>query len=112
MKKSLLSEAKEHVATGYDSPFRSFNQVGGEPVFMKYGKGSRIKDVDNKEYIDYSLAWGPLILGHANKNISRVMKKVSSNGWCLGTPTEYETEFAKLIKNFFPSFCTSCIFTK
>jgi len=103
MKKSSFSEAKEHVATGYNSPFRSFNLVGGEPIFMKSGKGSKIKDINDKEYIDYSLAWGPLILGHTNKKVSSVIKKVSSNGWCLGTPTEYETEFAKLIKKFFPS---------
>ncbi len=100
---NLFSEAKKYIASGYNSPFRAFNLVGGYPVFMKSGKGSKIFDVNGKGYIDYSLAWGPMILGHTHPKIVSAIKNASKQGWCFGTPTEEETLFAKLIKEFFPS---------
>lgn len=95
--------AKRYIAKGLNSPFRSFDLVGGNPIFMKKGKGSRLIDVDGNKYIDYSLAWGPMILGHSNKTVRSTIKKVSKKGWCFGTPTEAETIFAKKITEIFPS---------
>lgn len=99
----MLEEAQKYIAGGYNSPFRSFSEVGGYPIFMQSGKGSKVIDANGKTYIDYSLAWGPLILGHTHKNLINAIKKVSHNGWCFGTPTALETVFASLINKFFPS---------
>lgn len=95
--------AQKYIAKGLNSPFRSFEFVGGTPVFMEKGKGSKLIDVDGNKYIDYSLGWGPMILGHAPKSIQSTIKKVSKKGWCFGTPTEAETIFAKKITDIFPS---------
>lgn len=101
--KRAFSEAQDSIAGGYNSPFRSFDSVGGTPVFMESGKGSSIKDIEGKKYIDYSLGWGPMILGHAHKSTRAAVSAVSKNGWCFGTPTEAETRFAQKIREMYPS---------
>ncbi len=98
-----FSESKKYLVGGVNSPFRTFDLVGGIPIFIKKGKGSKIISEDNNEYIDYSLAWGAIILGHSNKKIRNAIKKTSKTGWIFGTPTEVETLFAKKIKAIFPS---------
>ena len=105
VKKSSQSfiEAKRYVAKGFNSPFRNFDSVGGVPIFMERGGGSKLFDVDGNKYIDYSLAWGPMILGHSNKRVRSVIKKTAKLGWCFGTPTIAETVFASKITKIFPS---------
>jgi len=98
-----FEKAKMFIPHGLNSPFRSFNLVGGDPVFMASGNGSKLIDISGNTYIDYSLAWGPMILGHSNKKIQSTIKAVSEKGWCFGTPTEAETKFAQKIQTIFPS---------
>lgn len=62
--RALLERAQLLTPGGVNSPVRAFRGVGGTPVFMARGQGSRIFDVDGNEYIDYVCSWGPLILGH------------------------------------------------
>ncbi len=59
----LFAEAKKRIPSGVNSPVRAFRNVGGEPFFVERAAGSRIWDVDGKEYIDYVGSWGPAILG-------------------------------------------------
>lgn len=54
---------------------RAFKAVDMNPIFMESGKGSKIYDIDGNEYIDYVLSWGPLILGHANRQVVEALKK-------------------------------------
>ncbi|GAB6072814.1 glutamate-1-semialdehyde 2,1-aminomutase [Venenivibrio stagnispumantis] len=95
--KQLFEEAKKYLVGGVNSPVRAFKSVGGEPIFIKKGKGSRIWDEDNNEYIDYVLSWGPLILGHANEQIVNAIKQISNFGTSFGAPTELEIEMAKAV---------------
>ena len=93
----LFEEAKEYSPGGVSSPVRAFKTVFGAPLFVKKGKGSRIWDEDDNEFIDFCCSWGPLILGHAD---DRVLKSVSSaliNGTSFGTPTKFENILGKLI---------------
>ncbi|MBK7035319.1 MAG: glutamate-1-semialdehyde 2,1-aminomutase [Bacteroidetes bacterium] len=93
----LFEEAKEYFPGGVSSPVRAFKTVFGAPLFVKKGKGSRIWDEDDNEFIDFCCSWGPLILGHAD---DRVLKSVSSaliNGTSFGTPTKFENILGKLI---------------
>ena len=42
------------------------------PLYFEAGLGSRVVDVDGNRYLDYGLAWGPLILGHSPQSWSRL----------------------------------------
>src|SRR5512143_584455 len=101
--KKLFEEAKKHIPGGVNSPVRAFRSVGGEPLFIKKAKGSKIYDADGKAYIDYVLSWGPMILGHAHPRVSAALKKAISNGTSFGAPTELEITLAKLVKKAVPS---------
>ena len=59
--KAAFKNAKTLIPGGVNSPVRAFKSVGGSPLFIARGKGSRIYDVDGNAYIDYVLSWGPLI---------------------------------------------------
>ena len=61
----IMERARALFPGGVNSPVRAFRGVGGEPFVVERGEGSRIWDADGREYIDYVLSWGPLVLGHA-----------------------------------------------
>jgi glutamate-1-semialdehyde 2,1-aminomutase len=85
---------------GVNSPVRAFQPY---PFFTERAKGSRLFDVDGKEYVDYCLGYGPLILGHAHPKIVDAVKAQLENGSLFGTPTEQEVELAELICTLVPS---------
>ena len=99
----LFEEAQKYLVGGVNSPVRAFKAVGGTPLFIQKGKGSRVWDVDGNEYIDYVLSWGPLILGHANDQVVNAIKQVSNYGTSFGAPTELEVEMAKAVVEAVPS---------
>jgi glutamate-1-semialdehyde 2,1-aminomutase len=101
--RKLFEEAKKHIPGGVNSPVRAFRSVGGEPLFIKKAKGSKIYDADGKTYIDYVLSWGPMILGHAHPRVSAALKKAIADGTSFGAPTELEITLAKLVKKAVPS---------
>ncbi|AKG85717.1 glutamate-1-semialdehyde 2,1-aminomutase [Listeria monocytogenes] len=98
-----FKEAKKVLPGGVNSPVRAFNSVDASPVFMDHGKGAYITDVDGNEYIDYVLSWGPLILGHTDPAVVNAITKAALKGTSFGTPTEIETELAKLVIERVPS---------
>ncbi|EJV0513958.1 glutamate-1-semialdehyde 2,1-aminomutase [Listeria monocytogenes] len=98
-----FKEAKKVLPGGVNSPVRAFNSVDASPVFMDHGKGAYITDIDGNEYIDYVLSWGPLILGHANPSVVQAITNATMKGTSFGTPTEIETELAKLVIERVPS---------
>jgi glutamate-1-semialdehyde 2,1-aminomutase len=77
--------------------------VGGTPLFIERGKGSRIWDLDGNEYIDYVGSWGPLILGHADPGVLKAMRETIKQGTSFGAPTEIETRLAQAICRALPS---------
>jgi glutamate-1-semialdehyde 2,1-aminomutase len=101
--KKLFDEAKKHIPGGVNSPVRAFRSVGGDPIFIKRAKGSKVYDVDGKAYIDYVLSWGPAILGHAHPKVTAALKKAIMNGTSFGAPTELEITLAKMVKKAVPS---------
>ncbi|MDQ4149163.1 MAG: glutamate-1-semialdehyde 2,1-aminomutase [Actinomycetota bacterium] len=88
---------------GVSSPVRAFGAVGGTPVFMSSGSGSRVVDVDGREYVDLLASWGPLILGHADSEVVEAVTRAVSRGTSFGAPTPSETELAELIIRALPS---------
>jgi len=101
--KRLFEEAQRYLPGGVDSPVRAFKAVGGTPLFIKRGQGSRLYDEDDSEFIDYVGSWGPLILGHAHPRVVKAIKKAVEQGSSFGAPTELETTLAKLISEAMPS---------
>lgn len=93
----LFSKAKKFFPGGVNSPVRAFKSVGGTPLFISKGKGSRIWDADGNEYIDYCASWGPLILGHANEKVVQAIGTTAANGTSFGAPTALENDLAELI---------------
>lgn len=99
----LFAEAQKYIPGGVNSPVRAFKSVGGNPVYIAKGEGSRIFDVDGNSYIDYIGSWGPLILGHAHPRVLAAITEVAALGTSFGAPTERETEMAKLVCELVPS---------
>jgi len=88
---------------GVDSPVRAFRAVGGSPLFIERGSGSRIYDVDGNTYIDYVCSWGPLILGHAHPEVNAGLIRAISGGTSFGAPNERESVLAGLLAEALPS---------
>ena len=101
--RQLFKEAQRYLPGGVDSPVRAFKAVGGTPRFIVKGKGSRIYDADGNGYLDYVGSWGPLILGHARREITSSLKQVIIRGTSFGAATELETRLAKIISEAMPS---------
>lgn len=99
----LFKEAQSYLPGGVDSPVRAFKSVGGSPLFIREGRGSRIYDVDGNEFIDFVCSWGPLILGHAHPQVVAALKRAVARGTSFGAPTELETTLAKMISRVMPS---------
>jgi glutamate-1-semialdehyde 2,1-aminomutase len=96
----LFEKAKRLMPGGVNSPVRAFQPY---PFFTRCAKGSRLTDVDGREYIDYCLAYGPLILGHANSEVVEAVKTQLECGTLYGTPTEQEVELTELVSKIVPS---------
>ena len=100
---ALFEQAQRYLPGGVNSPVRAFKAVGGNPPFIKYGKGSKIYDEDGNEFIDYVGSWGPLILGHAPPRVVRAIKKAAERGTSFGAPHELEAVLAKLVGSALPA---------
>ena len=99
----LYQEAQQLLPGGVNSPVRAFRAVGGTPLFIARGSGSKIYDEDGNEYIDYVGSWGPLVMGHAHPRIVAAIQDAAQRGTSFGAPTELETRLAKLVTAAVPS---------
>jgi glutamate-1-semialdehyde 2,1-aminomutase len=99
----LFRAAQKLLVGGVNSPVRAFKGVGGTPRMIARGTGAYLVDADGNRYIDFVLAWGPLILGHAPPPVVRAVSKALRNGTAFGAPTELETELARRVVRAFPS---------
>jgi glutamate-1-semialdehyde 2,1-aminomutase len=98
-----FKRAQATIPGGVNSPVRAFRGVGGSPLFIARGEGSRLIDVDGNSYIDYVCSWGPLILGHRPAPVIEALEKTLEIGTSFGAPTGQEVELAELIAQVVPS---------
>jgi len=82
----LFATAQDLFPGGVNSPVRAFKSVGGTPRFLVRGEGARVYDVDGREYIDYVGSWGPLILGHADVEVTSAIQRAAASGSSFGAP--------------------------
>jgi glutamate-1-semialdehyde 2,1-aminomutase len=87
---------------GVHSPVRAFRQVGGTPVYMREAYGARLVDVDGREYIDFCLAFGPLILGHGDPGVVAAVHDAATRGFTFGTADPYSLQLAETITSRLP----------
>ncbi len=100
---SLYQRAKKVIPAGVNSPVRAFRAVGGDPVFIKQGKGPFIWSQAGEKYLDFCASWGPMIFGHAPDGLLQAVKKQLARGTSYGAPTLGEVELAEVIRRFVPS---------
>lgn len=100
---AIFERAKQLIPGGVNSPVRACRSVGVDPVFIAQGDGAYITDVDGNQYIDMIGSWGPLILGHAQRDILDAIAEQMAMGTTFGAPTEIEVRFAETIRNAYPS---------
>src|SRR5512141_150460 len=100
--REILRRSRDLFPGGVNSPVRAFRGVGGDPVVAARGEGARIWDADGKEYIDYVLSWGPLVLGHAHPMVLDALDEAMRCGTSFGMPTELEVTLGELIRERMP----------
>lgn len=101
--RQLYGTAKSYIPGGVNSPARSWGAVGGDPIFISRGLGSRVWDADGNEYTDYVGSWGPLVLGHSHPEVVKAIKDTVDWGTSFGAPTEIENTLARMIVDAVPS---------
>ncbi|MGQ3678719.1 glutamate-1-semialdehyde 2,1-aminomutase [Tenacibaculum discolor] len=97
----LYNKGLENLVGAVNSPVRAFASVGGNPLFIKKAKGSKITDVDNNSYIDLVLSYGPMILGHRHKKVEKAIRKALKKGYSFGASTKGEIKLAKIVCDAF-----------
>ncbi|GAB4324545.1 MAG: glutamate-1-semialdehyde 2,1-aminomutase [Promethearchaeota archaeon] len=96
----LYERATRFMPGGVNSPVRAFTPF---PFFTAKARGSKLYDVDGNQYVDYCLAYGPLILGHAHPRVVATVRRQLDDGWIFGTPNRLELELAEKVHQHFPS---------
>ncbi len=96
-----LQESSKYLAGGVSSSLRS--SMKPTPLFVESASEVRIRDVDGNEYIDYLLAYGPLILGHAHPALTERIHKAMVKGYTYGLQHDGEIELAKRLVEILPA---------
>ena len=98
----LFERARQHIPGGVNSPVRAFKAVGGTPVFIDRSEGAYVYDSEGRQYIDYVLSWGPMLMGHNHPHVREAVIRQSEKGLSFGAPTELEIQLADRICQIMP----------
>ena len=98
----LFERQKKLIPSGSSSLMRT-SSWEPYPLFINRGKGSKIWDIDGNQYIDFLMAFGPLINGHSHPKINNAVKKQIRDGYLFGAPNELEYKLAKMFMKFVPN---------
>jgi len=91
------------LAGGGSSPVRSGASVGGEPFLHARGRGAYAFDAQGRSYVDYVMAYGPLLFGHAHPTFVRGLDALASAGTVFGSTFEEELHLAERVRAYLPS---------
>ena len=92
----LFNRAKQTIPHGVNSNFRYWGD--NDTLIIEKGDGAFIWDMDGKRYIDYRLAFGPIILGHAHPKVLERVTEEIKKGTLFAWTTPLEIEVAEKIK--------------
>ncbi len=93
-------KAVQRLPLGVSSNFRYWGD--DKTVYVKHGQGARLWDLDGNCYVDYRLAYGPVILGHRHPNVDEAAREGQSVGTVYALGTEGEYRVAELIHSMMP----------
>lgn len=101
----LFEEAKTLVPGGVLGARKPGDFIMGEyPIFLEYGKGCRLIDVDGNEFIDFLCGYGPIILGYREEEVDdAVIRQLKDKGFCFSLTQPYQNELAKKLNQLIPS---------
>jgi glutamate-1-semialdehyde 2,1-aminomutase len=99
----IFERGKKTLVGGVDSPVRAFRAVGGSPLVIDHAAGTRLYDVDGREYLDYVCSWGALILGHAHADVVAAVSDQAARGTSYGMTSPLEIELGEKITRAIPS---------
>jgi glutamate-1-semialdehyde 2,1-aminomutase len=95
-----FERAQRSLAGGVSSALR--RAARPYPLYFTHGEGARAVDVDGNTYIDYGLAWGPLIVGHAHPEVTRAMSEQLQRALTFGAQHDLEIEVAEMLTGIIP----------
>ncbi len=91
------------LAGGGSSPVRAGAAVGGAPFHQARGLGAYAYDAQGRGYVDYVMAYGPLLFGHAHPKLVRGLDALASTGTVFGSTFEEELHLAERVRAYLPS---------
>jgi len=100
----LFDEAKKLVPGGVLGARKPSDFIEGQyPIFLEFGKGSRLTDVDGNEYIDFLCGYGPIILGYREEEVDEaVIRQIRDKGFCFTLTQRYQNQLAKKLNELVP----------
>ncbi|TAM75774.1 aminotransferase class III-fold pyridoxal phosphate-dependent enzyme [bacterium] len=98
----LWRRAASVLAGGVDSPVRAGKPVGG-PIIVREAAGAYVVDADGRRLLDYLMAYGPLLLGHAHPALTRGLDEAAARGTLYGCTHEDEVRLAERLRAHMPS---------
>lgn len=98
----LFEKSLQFVPGGVHSPVRSFKGLHTTPRFINSADGAYITDEEGKDYIDFCMSFGPLVLGHRNPEVQAAVIDALHRGWTYGACEKYSLELAEFIIDKIP----------
>ena len=95
--KELFEKSLKYVPGGVHSPVRSFKGLHTTPRFIQSANGAYITDEEGKNYIDFCMSFGPMVLGHRNPTVEAQVREALTRGWTYGACEKYSLELAQFI---------------
>ncbi len=92
--RQLYEAACALIPGGVNSPVRACRNVESLPLFIAEAHGAHIRDVDGRDYVDFVLSWGPMILGHDEPSVSAALRAAVGRGTSFGAPCPDEVALA------------------
>ncbi len=99
-----FDRAQKRIPGGVNSPVRACKSVKGKPIFFEKASGAHFTDVDGNTFIDFCMSWGPLILGHSDRDVVAEVQEAATRGLSYGACHPGETRMAEAILEAFPPF--------
>ena len=97
MHEKLFKKSQELVPGGVHSPVRSFKGLEMSPRFIEHAKGAYLVDIENRNYIDFCMSFGPLILGHQDPELTKILQDALARGWTYGACEPYSLQLCQFI---------------
>jgi glutamate-1-semialdehyde 2,1-aminomutase len=98
----LLQQSHTNMPMGVADSYRYWGE--DNTVFVKTTEGCTITDVDDQVFVDFRLAYGPIILGYRDTRVDQeVIRAIAERGTISGFSTDLDSEVIELIKQMCPS---------